>query len=308
MANSKGTITRCAKCDELQRLYLTALQDKRTILVRLQKELEQGRKLREEVDTMRREARQAIGQRRTNEHNTEMSTSKSTSAKGSDLERRLNEAMAVNRKWKEEFEELKEKYKTETQTLHEEINTLRQKIEECNTHVYALESENTRLAQTLSGRDVTSRPSLRNNEESELVKFQMQAYQEDFSCERRDRERAQSEKDSLQEQLNSAHEIISTLTQEIEVYKVQYDSDQDEIRRLRGRRQSVPQPHLQIVYPVIDPTERQQETRWRRQQQRRGIYTRGPTLAPPSVFYGGDVEVDQTDGSAPVITDGYRTI
>ena len=68
MANSNAT--RCTKCDELQRLYLAVLQDKRTILNRLQKELEQTRKLREEVDTKRKQDRQATGQRNVEESNT----------------------------------------------------------------------------------------------------------------------------------------------------------------------------------------------------------------------------------------------
>jgi len=42
-------------------------------------------------------------------------------------------------------------------------------------------------------------------------------YKEDFSIERRDRERAQSEKDCLQQQLKDAQEIIATLTQEVKI-------------------------------------------------------------------------------------------
>ena len=40
-------------------------------------------------------------------------------------------------------------------------------------------------------------------------------YKEDFSIERRDRERAQSEKDYLQQQLVDAQDVIATLTQEV---------------------------------------------------------------------------------------------
>ena len=45
--------------------------------------------------------------------------------------------------------------------------------------------------------------------------FQIELYKEDFSIERRDRERAQCEKDSLQQKLKDAQEVISTLTQEV---------------------------------------------------------------------------------------------
>lgn len=44
---------------------------------------------------------------------------------------------------------------------------------------------------------------------------QIQAYEEDFSNERRDRERAQGEKDNLQQQLLDAQDLIATLTQEV---------------------------------------------------------------------------------------------
>ena len=40
-------------------------------------------------------------------------------------------------------------------------------------------------------------------------------YKEDFSIERRDRERAQSEKDYFQQQLADAQDVIATLTQEV---------------------------------------------------------------------------------------------
>ena len=43
----------------------------------------------------------------------------------------------------------------------------------------------------------------------------MQVYKEDFSIERRDRERAQTEKDFLQQQLADAQDVIATLTQEV---------------------------------------------------------------------------------------------
>lgn len=44
---------------------------------------------------------------------------------------------------------------------------------------------------------------------------QIQVYQEDFSIERRDRERAQSEKDYFRQQLADAQDVIATLTQEV---------------------------------------------------------------------------------------------
>lgn len=49
----------------------------------------------------------------------------------------------------------------------------------------------------------------------------MQVYKEDFTNERRDRERAQSEKDCLQLQLMDAQDIIATLTQEVMIKLIQ---------------------------------------------------------------------------------------
>ena len=47
----------------------------------------------------------------------------------------------------------------------------------------------------------------------------MQVYKEDFSIERRDRERAQSEKEHLKEQLQDAQLMIATLSQEVRVIR-----------------------------------------------------------------------------------------
>jgi chromosome segregation ATPase len=125
--------------------------------------------------------------------------------------------MAVNRKWKEEYEQLKEKYRTDLRKLQEEVGSLNHKLEESNTHILALESENMRLAETLTGENISTRTSV-NDPDNELVRFQMQAYKDDFSCERRDRERAQNDKESIHKELKSAQEIIATLMEEVCVF------------------------------------------------------------------------------------------
>ena len=53
MASSKVK-TRCPRCEEVQRLYLATLEDKRAILVRLQKEQERVRKLSKEIESVKR--------------------------------------------------------------------------------------------------------------------------------------------------------------------------------------------------------------------------------------------------------------
>jgi len=70
MASNNNDTIRCPKCEELQRLYLSTLQDKRTILIRLQKELDQGRKLRDELETIRQQERQVTSQRNPESTNT----------------------------------------------------------------------------------------------------------------------------------------------------------------------------------------------------------------------------------------------
>ncbi|XP_031552340.1 TNFAIP3-interacting protein 1-like [Actinia tenebrosa] len=276
MMASSNVKARCSKCDEIQRLYLAVLEDKQAILVRLQEEQERVKKLSKEIEPTERKRRQE-GERTRTEESTNISM-----------------AMAVNRKWKEEYEQLREKYKTDFRKLQEEISSLNHKLEESNIHVLTLEAENMRLAQALSGEDVST-GTKRNNEENELIKAQMQAYKDDFSFERRDREKAQSEKESIQEELKSAQEIIATLVKEIEVFKVEHKKDQEQMRQIINQ-QNLARPQLQIIYPVVDPSEHEQHTQWRRQQQRRGILSRGSHIAPPSAFYGGDVEVDQADG------------
>lgn len=300
----------CPKCEEVHRLYREVLESKRTILIKFHKQQELVRKLYKEIESIKRKTNQNTETNRTEESASNAMKSNETSktrTKDPELERRLNEAMAVNKQWKEEYEQLKEKYNTDLRKFQEEVSSLNHKLEEYNVHILTLESENLRLAQALSGVDTSARTN-ESDQEKELVKFQMQAYKDDFSQERRDREKAQSEKESLGEELKSAQEIISTLMEEIEMYKTQHNRDQEHIRQIISQ-QSLIQPQLQIVYPVVDPSQHQQQTQWRQQQQKKGILSRGSHIAPPSAFYGGDVEVDQEDGPTDKpVGDGYRTI
>lgn len=54
----------------------------------------------------------------------------------------------------------------------------------------------------------------------------------------------------------------------IEMYKAQHTRDQEQMRQIINQ-QNLTQPQLQIVYPIVDPSEHQQRSQWRRQQQRR---------------------------------------
>lgn len=48
--DSVGTQSRCARCAELQRSFLKALEEKRTLLLRVQREQERNRTLQRELD------------------------------------------------------------------------------------------------------------------------------------------------------------------------------------------------------------------------------------------------------------------
>ena len=53
------------------------------------------------------------------------------------------------------------------------------------------------------------------------------------------------------------------------MYKAQHTRDQEQMKEIISQKQSLSQPQLQIVYPIVNPNEHQQHTQWRRQQQRR---------------------------------------
>ena len=51
--DSLGTHSRCARCVELQRSFLKTLEEKRTLLLRVQSEQERSRKLQRDLDCLR---------------------------------------------------------------------------------------------------------------------------------------------------------------------------------------------------------------------------------------------------------------
>ncbi|KAL9956858.1 hypothetical protein ACROYT_G038405 [Oculina patagonica] len=284
---------RCENCMELQRSLVRTLGEKRSLLLRLQKEQARTRKLLKEAEKARK---------RDGEEQSRDVSRPASEGGGECLEWQLNEVIEVNKKWKEDYDTLKIKYETECEIHQKELDLTKEKLVNSETQVLALGTEVTRLATTLNefyqryGASGGS-ASLLDVDDYEVFKHQIQVYKEDFSNERRDRERAQSEKDCLQQQLADAQEIIATLTQEVEIYKNRLNESREETNGLR--RHSDPHlhsscPQLQIIYPVSEPASASQ-WQWRQEQQRRGILTRGTThyTAPPSLFYGGDVEVDK---------------
>ncbi|XP_068674298.1 TNFAIP3-interacting protein 3-like [Montipora capricornis] len=280
----------CDHCLELRRSLVKTLGEKRLLLLRLQKEQGRIRKLLREGEKARR--------RDNEEQSNSRDLSRSNSESGGEhcLEQQLNEVIEVNKKWKEDYDALKLQYETKNGSLQKELDMTKEKLATAETQVLALGSEVSRLATTVNQmyqREGSSVSSMLD----EVFKQQIQVYKEDFSIERRDRERAQSEKDCLQQKLKDAQDIIATLTQEVELYKEQLDETLEKSRRLRSYSDP-PQlhnscPQLQIIYPVNRPPSPSQR-QWRQEQRRQGILTRGANhyTAPPSFFYGGEVEVD----------------
>jgi len=311
--DSVGTQNRCARCAELQRSFLKALEEKRTLLLRVQREQERNRTLQRELDCVKaKKSCRKVDERETIEQSNDVSSTEEES-EGRDWQ--ISEAMQANRKWKIDYDRLKLKYEEESKENKNELEKTQAKLADAETHVLALESELMRLATALSKIEENTLHATNSisQEDIEVVKQQMLVYKEDFTRERQDREKTQCEKDQLQEQLQNCQELIAALNQELDVYKEQYQRSQEENRMLTSsRRHSVPlhgsatQPQIQFVYPVVGPVQQQQQQQqwqWRQEQRRRGVFTRGPTPAPPSVFYGGDVEVDRQTPSL----DMYRS-
>lgn len=67
MMATSNVKARCSRCEEVQRLYLAVLEDKRTILIRLQREQERVRKLSKEIESVKREKTRTGDRTRTEE-------------------------------------------------------------------------------------------------------------------------------------------------------------------------------------------------------------------------------------------------
>ena len=210
---------------------------------------------------------------------------------------KIERLTTINRKWKEERDELEQRSKIDTRKMQRVIDTLQRELEETNARNYFLNVQNIELAKSLTNCDFINQeteshhPSstqfkygeidgsyerieraqieiekqLKNvreivstlqdktctlqesenmrqaelylhspppNEELDLMKIQIQAYQDDFSCERRDRERAHQEIERLREQLTNAHESISSLKDR----RYQGDNQQRRDINTRGNR------------------------------------------------------------------------
>ncbi|XP_073246091.1 uncharacterized protein [Porites lutea] len=241
---------RCEQCQELQRSLVKTLGEKRALLLRLQKEQARIRKLLREAEKGRKRDGEEVPNLR------DVSRPPRESNGDNSLEWQLNEVIEVNRKWKEDYDNLKRQYEMKNESLQNELEVTKEKLSNAQTQVLALGAEVDRLATTLSL----------------LYQGEGSSAPSDFDVD--------------------DYEIFK---QQVDIYKGQMC--QERSRQLR--RHSDPRPlhtscpQLQIIYPVSVPPSAAQR-RLRQEQQRRGILTRGANhyTAPPSLLYGGDVEVD----------------
>ena len=84
--------------------------------------------------------------------------------------------MEVNKKWKEEYDTLKQQYETRTESLQKELDATKEKLANAETQVLALGSEVTRLAATLNQmyqREGASLPSAVSLDDYEVFKQQV---------------------------------------------------------------------------------------------------------------------------------------
>ena len=204
----------------------------------------------------------------------------------------------INHGWKRDYEELQMRYEMlsgEKKLLEDEEKELKERVRELERRQRPLESEIARLATALYSLNQGEARS--NDEQCDILKTQISVYKEDFERERRDREKIHEEKEKLKQELEGAEEIIKKLTTELDACKARNtETERIQVRAedgyLRGRAGIQPRPQVQLVLPY-SPLVPMSEERWRMEQHRRGILPRNPP--PSSLFYGGEVEVDQRD-------------
>ena len=199
----------------------------------------------------------------------------------------------INHGWKKDYEELQMRYemlKGEKRLLEDEEKELKIRINELEKRQGPLESELTRLATALYAQQGSSNGSPTEDEEQcEILKSQIIVYKEDFERERKDREKIHEEKEKYKSELQDAEKIIRKLTAELDACKAREEAQRrswSENGYLSERISSAPRHQLQYVYPYHSV-----DQGWRLEQQRRGILPRNPP--PTSLFYGGEVEVDE---------------
>lgn len=260
--------------NELERkntYVLELLRDKRRLNAELESERKLSRKLNEECHDLRRR----LGERRTTGRVAHLFESSGT-----------NENNTVD---------LKEKIFVLESSLRES----RAQIKSLEEHKTLLENEISRLAEAL-GKDSSSTSDM------QLYIEQLNIYENDFQKEKNEKEKAETKVSALTDQITDCQELISTLTREVDLYKNAFEREKrDKETVLRRERRQGPselpppqskeasdlssnfpgsdfdkgialpiQPHLQVVYPLVDSRTQYQDSIRKRELHRRGVFTR----------------------------------
>ena len=273
--NNENKIESC-KCEELAEKLVACVRDK------------------ERLAKMNRDLKQE-NQKQGAELRNQRSDCSGTGRDGKGYKEKFEALVEINHGWKKDYEELQMRFemlKGEKRLLEDEERELKQRISELELRQGPLESELTRLAAALYAQQSSSNGSHNggvSEEQCEMLKSQMIVYKEDFEKERKDREQLHEEKEKFKQKLQDAEEIIGKLTTELDACKAREEARRgswSENGYLSERVATPPRFQVQYVYPY-QPVDQ----RWRMEQQRRGILPRNPP--PTSLFYGGDVEVDE---------------
>ena len=204
----------------------------------------------------------------------------------------------INHGWKRDYEELQmrnEMLSEEKKLLEDKEKELKERVRELEWRQRPLEGEIARLETALYSLNQGEAES--NEEQCDILKIQISVYKEDFERERRDRVKIHEEKEKLKQELEGAEEIIKKLTAELDACKARNTETERTPGRaeaqdgyLRRRAGIQPQHQVRLVLPYT-PFVPMSEERWRMEQHRRRILPENPP--PSSLFYEGEVEVDQ---------------
>lgn len=254
---------------------LKLLNDKRTLLAALHNEKKEKLRWKEEFEKKSQELDQVDNC----SGNATSSTNQTGSSTGLSA-LNLNDEAELNRLYKK----IREK--------DDRIREFQSKNDRLLNQVAVLKSEVIRLAGTLTRID-----SVQPVVDTDLLREQLELYEEDFKKEKDDKVVAQEKLSVLTEQLRDSHEMIQSLTVELDMYKKAYerekrekennllrtcqtgsDSNRTENTTLETSRRrpetSLPTPHLQVVYPVTNDRVEYDEQRRRRQLHQVGVLTR----------------------------------
>ena len=266
----------CCKCKELTEKVVAGAKD--------------NEKLAKMIRNLRQELESAVEL----QHRCSGSSGSHSGTTGGDkgYKEKFQALVEINHGWKKDYEELQMRYemlKGEKRLLEEEEKELKLHISELEKRQGPLESELARLAAALYAQQQGFSNGGPSEEQCEILKSQIIVYKEDFERERNDREKLHEEKEKYKHKLEDSEEIIRKLTAELDACRAREESRRhswSENGYLSERVATPPRYQVHYTYPV--------DQRWRMEQQRRGILPRNPP--PTSLFYGGDVEVDEVRG------------